>query len=222
MVSLAEQKQELIGRWRCEGFPEMLLKAFAKVPREEFMPQEVRDQAYIDQPFPIGFEQTISQPTTVLIMLGLLEPEARQKVLEIGAGSGYVSAILAELGCEVIGLEIIPELAVRASRALTRLGYNSVKIHASDGGGGWEEEAPYDRILISTAPPDVPRHLFWQLRNGGILVAPVGKIEQRMIVCKKKKENDVTEEDHGAFLFVPLRGKWGMEENSGVPGLPFV
>lgn len=187
------------------------------------MPADLREQAYVDQPFPIGEEQTISQPTTVLIMLSLLEPAAKQKILEIGCGSGYAAALLAELGCEVIGLEIIPELAVRAARTLTKLGYDTlVKVHASDGGGGWEEAAPYHRILISTAPPDVPRHLFWQLRSGGILVAPVGKVEQRMIVCKKRKENDITEEDHGAFIFVPLRGKWGMEESGEVPSLPFV
>lgn len=223
MLSLAEQKQELIARWRREGFPEALLKAFAKVPREEFMPAALRDQAYIDQPFPIGHEQTISQPTTVLIMLGLLEVSPRQKILEIGVGSGYASALLAASGCEVVGIEIVPELAVSAARALGKLGYDtSVKIHASDGGGGWEEGAPYDRILISTAPPDVPRHLFWQLKNGGILVAPVGRVEQRMIVAKKRKEGEVTEEDHGAFLFTPLKGKWGMEGDNKVPGLPFV
>jgi len=231
MASLAEQKRQLIEQWRSEGIDASLLKAFQAVPIEEFLPSDLRERAYLDQPLPIGQEQTISQPTTILIMLSLLgltlgkprESRMKLKVLEIGSGSGYVCALLAELGCMVTGIEIIPELAVRAARTLAKLGYDSsVAIHASDGSGGWEEGAPYDRILLSAGAPDVPRHILWQLKEGGVLVAPVGRVEQRMLVCRKKKGGEIVEEDHGAFLFVPLKGRWGVEGEGDVPMLPFV
>lgn len=238
MTNLLEQKRTLIARWKQEGFDPKLLKAFEVVPREEFIPAELREQAYVDQPLQIGFEQTNSQPTTILIMLSLLEvaspimraaPRAgqagptKQKVLEIGAGSGYVCALLAALGCSVTGIEIVPELAVRAGRILAKLGLaSSVTVHAADGGAGWEEDAPYDRILISAGAPAVPRHLLAQLQDGGCLIAPVGRVEQRMIVCRKKRGGEVTEEDHGAFLFVPLTGKFGAEGAGDMPNLPFI
>ena len=235
MTSLIEAKRQLLSRWKQEGFDPKLLKAFEIVPREEFVPAEFREQAYVDQPLQIGFEQTISQPTTILIMLSLLDPSTRPstqlgarsgqgpKVLEIGSGSGYVCALLAALGCRVTGIEIVPELAVRVGRTLAKLGFDkSVTVHAADGGAGWEEDAPYDRILISAGAPDVPRHLLAQLKDGGILVVPVGRVEQRMIVCRKKRGGEVTEEDHGAFLFVPLTGKWGAEGVGDMPNLPFI
>lgn len=222
MSSLDTQKRELLLKWAEAGFPEPLIEAFAKVPREMFLPEELQANAYRDQPLPIGHEQTISQPSTVMIMLMLLDVASLMKVLEIGAGSGYVCALLAELGCSVTGIEIVPELAVHAARVLAKLGYGDrVGIHAGDGSAGWEEAAPYDRILVSAATPDVPRHLFWQMKSRGVLVAPVGRVEQRMLVCKKKN-GEVTEEDHGAFLFVPLTGKWGVEDGEDVPNLPFV
>ncbi len=225
MASLAEQKRQLIEQWRREGIDPALLKAFQAVPREEFLPSDLRDRAYVDQPAPIGHEQTISQPTTILIMLSLLDLVSPPKlnVLEVGSGSGYVCALLAELGMAVTGIEIVPELAVRSAKTLAKLGYDkAVSIHAADGSGGWEGNAPYDRILLSAGAPDVPRHLFWQLKEGGVLTAPVGRVEQRMIVCRKKKGDNVTEEDHGAFLFVPLKGKFGVEGEGDVPTLPFV
>lgn len=207
MPALPESKLALINRWRSEGVSESLLKAFEKVPREEFVPDELSEQAYIDHPLHIGHEQTISQPTTVINMLSLLDVSAKMKVLEIGSGSGYVCALLSALGCEVIGVELIPELAIRADKALEKVGLSdNVAIHASDGSGGWEEDAPYDRILISAACAETPRHMLWQLKDGGILVAPVGRIEQRMIVCRKESGGRITEEDHGAYVFVPMRG----------------
>ncbi|HLC75586.1 MAG TPA: protein-L-isoaspartate(D-aspartate) O-methyltransferase [Candidatus Peribacterales bacterium] len=210
MVALTEAKRSLIDRWRSEGVSEDLLKAFEKVPREDFLPELLRPQAYVDQPLLIGHEQTISQPTTVINMLMFLDVHSGMNVLEIGSGSGYVCALLAALGCTVTGLEIVPELAVRASRAMEKAGFGkSVAIHAADGGGGWEESAPYDRILVSAAAPEVPRHLFWQLKKNGILVAPVGIIEQRMVRCQKKSDREIVEEDHGAYVFVPLAGRFG-------------
>lgn len=222
MVALTEAKRGLIDRWRSEGVSEPLLQAFEKISREEFLPELLRPQAYVDQPLLIGHEQTISQPTTVINMLMFLDVSAGMNVLEIGSGSGYVSALLAAMGCTVTGLEIVPELAVRASRAIEKAGFaKKVAIHAADGGNGWEESAPYDRILVSAAAPEVPRHLFWQLKKNGILVAPVGLIEQRMIVCTKKGEKNIAEEDHGAYVFVPLTGRWmegGLQENESFPG----
>ncbi len=208
MSTLTESKLALIDRWRSEGVAEELLNAFEKVPREEFVPEGFKEQSYIDHPLHIGHEQTISQPTTVINMLSLLEVSAKMKVLEIGSGSGYVCALLSALGCEVIGVELVPELAIRAGKALEKVGLSeNVSIHAADGSRGWEDSAPYARILVSAACPDVPRHIFPQLKDGGVLVAPVGHVEQRMIVCRKKDEDQITEEDHGAYVFVPMRGK---------------
>lgn len=210
MSTLSESKLALINRWRSEGVADDILNAFEKVPREEFIPDDLKGQAYIDHPLHIGHEQTISQPTTVINMLSLLEVSAKMKVLEIGSGSGYVCALLAEIGCEVIGIELIPELAIRAGQVIEKIGLSDkVAIHAADGSKGWEDSAPYDRILISAACPEVPRHLFFQLKDGGVLVAPVGHVEQRMIVCRKEDDDQVTEEDHGAYVFVPMRGKGG-------------
>lgn len=208
MSTLTESKLALINRWRSEGVSDDLLEAFEKVPREEFVPEELQEQAYIDHPLHIGHEQTISQPTTVINMFSLLDVSAKMKVLEIGSGSGYVCALLAALGCEVIGIELEPELAIRAGRALEEVGLSdNVAIHAADGSNGWESDAPYDRILISAACGEVPRHMFWQIKDGGVMVAPVGHVEQRMIVCRKEMEDKVVEEDHGAYVFVPMRGK---------------
>ncbi|HLC76128.1 MAG TPA: protein-L-isoaspartate(D-aspartate) O-methyltransferase [Candidatus Peribacterales bacterium] len=217
MVALIESKRMLTDRWRSQGVPEQLLHVFERVPREEFLPELLHPQAYLDQPLLIGHEQTISQPTTVMNMLALLEVKPGMNVLEVGSGSGYVSALLAALGCEVTAIEIVPELVVRAARSIDAVGLaDRISMYAADGGDGWEEHAPYDRILISAACSDVPRHLFWQLKNGGILVAPVGIIEQRMIVCRKKSDEEIVEEDHGAYMFVPLTGKYGEREEESV------
>jgi protein-L-isoaspartate(D-aspartate) O-methyltransferase len=223
VATLTESKRILIEMWRAQNVPEPILKAFERVPREEFVTEGMRKQAYLDQPLHIGHEQTISQPTTIINMLALLDPSPKHKILEIGAGSGYVCALLAALGCQVIGIEIVPELAVRASRTLGKIGLSdNVSVHASDGGAGWEEGAPYDRILVSAAMPSVPSHILWQLKNGGILVAPVGVVEQRMIVIRKKKEGDIVQEDHGAYVFVPMTGKHVEGEEGEIPGMPFV
>jgi protein-L-isoaspartate(D-aspartate) O-methyltransferase len=223
MSTITESKKELLDKWRSECKDEKLIKVFEEVPREEFVPDGVKNQAYLDQPLQIGHEQTISQPSTVMNMLSLLDVSSGHKVLEIGAGSGYVCALLAKLGCEVYGIEIVPELSVNASKVIEKIGLSDkVHIHSADGGGGWEENAPYDRILISAAVPEVPRNMLWQLKNSGILVVPVGTVEQRMIVCKKKKEDEIVEEDHGAYVFVPLTGKYSEEGQDDVPNMPFL
>ena len=223
MSTIAEAKKELTDKWRSEGKDEKLLKAFEEVPREEFVPETMKMQAYLDQPLHIGHEQTISQPSTVMNMLSLLDVSPKHKVLEVGAGSGYVCAILAKLGCTVLGVEIVPELSVRAARAIDKIGMSDkVSMHAADGGGGWEQGAPYDRILISAAVAQVPQHILWQLKDGGMLVVPVGTVEQRMVVCKKKKDDEIVEEDHGAYVFVPLTGKYSEEGHDNMPNMPFM
>lgn len=210
MTTLTESKKALIDKWQEKGIDPHLLQAFQDVPREAFIPEKLKDQAYLDQPLHIGHDQTISQPTTIMNMLQLLDASPKHKVLEIGAGSGYVCALLASMGCEVIGIEIVPELAVGSSKVLESLGFgDKVAIHAGDAGGGWEEDAPYNRILCSAAYAEVPHHLFDQLKVAGIMVAPVGSIEQRMLVMKKKKGGEIVEEDHGAYVFVPVTGKFG-------------
>lgn len=223
MSTLTESKKALIEKWRSENIDTTLLKAFAEVPREEFMPAEVRGHAYMDQPLQIGHGQTISQPSTVMNMLKLLEITPKCTVLEIGAGSGYVCALLAALGCSVTGVEIIPELAISAARVIEKLGLSEkVAIHAADAGGGWEQNAPFDRILVSAAFSEVPRHLTGQLKEGGVMVVPVGTVEQRMLVCRKKQGGDIVEEDHGVYVFVPIQGKFAEEGRDELPGLPFV
>jgi protein-L-isoaspartate(D-aspartate) O-methyltransferase len=222
-MPITEQKKTLIDKWRLEEIGDDLLKAFEKVPREEFVPEDVKAHAYTDQPLQIGHGQTISQPSTIMKMLKLLLVSSGDRVLEIGSGSGYVCALLAELGCDVVGIEIVPEISVSSAKAIKKLGYSEkIAMHSADASGGWDEGAPYDRILVSAAFSSTPSHLIDQLKNGGSLVAPVGTVEQRMLVFKKDNEGVVTEEDHGAYVFVPVVGKFGDEKHGDLPDLPFV
>lgn len=151
-----------------------VLAAMGKVPREEFVPTEARDRAYLDGPLPIGEGQTISQPYVVALMTELLAVKPGDRVLEIGTGSGYQAAILAELTSEVYTIEILPTLAQRAEQTLKRLGYNTVKVKTGDGYLGWPEAAPFDGIIVTCAPTDVPKPLQEQLKDGGRMVIPVG------------------------------------------------
>jgi len=151
-----------------------VLRAMAAVPREEFVPAEYRADAYHDRPLPIGHGQTISQPSLVALMTKLLDIQQGDKVLEIGTGSGYQAAILAELTSHVYTIEIIPELGKRAQVTLERLGYRTVKTRIGDGYLGWPEYAPFDAIIVTCAPDDVPKPLIEQLKEGGRMVIPVG------------------------------------------------
>jgi protein-L-isoaspartate(D-aspartate) O-methyltransferase len=153
---------------------ERVLAAMAKVPRHEFVPSDEVDQAYDDHPLPIGFGQTISQPYIVALMTELLEVESGEKVLEIGTGSGYQAAVLAELTDQVYTVEIIPELARAAAHRLDRLGYEEVTVRTGDGYLGWPEAAPFDAIIVTAAPDHVPPPLLQQLADGGRMVIPVG------------------------------------------------
>jgi protein-L-isoaspartate(D-aspartate) O-methyltransferase len=183
-----------------------VLAAMRAVPRHLFMPAETRALAYSDHPVPIGHSQTISQPYIVAFMTQLLEPAKSQRVLEIGTGSGYQAAVLSALVREVVSLEIVPELARSSSETLARLGYKNVTVHHADGYKGWPAGAPYDRIIVTAAPPDVPRALIDQLARGGKLVAPVGQgwWSQELIVLDKAADGQTRRRSALAVRFVPM------------------
>ncbi len=189
-----------------------VISAFLKVPREEFVPENLREYAYDDGPLPIGEGQTISQPYIVALMTECLNLKGDEKVLEIGTGSGYQAAILAEIGCKVYSIERIPVLAERAKRILEKLNYN-VKIKIGDGTIGWEEYAPYDRIIVTAAGPEIPDSLISQLsENGGRLVMPVGdRFVQDLILVIKNGEK-LEKINLGGCQFVPLIGKEAWKE----------
>ncbi len=164
-----------------------VLDALAKVPRHKFLPQGYRALAYIDRPLPIGYGQTISQPYIVALMTELLELTGKERVLEIGTGSGYQAAVLAELSATVYTIEIIPALAKAAEELLEESGYKNIVIKHGDGYKGWPEHAPFDAIIVTCAPPEIPEALIEQLAEGGRMVIPVGSIHQELQLIRKEK-----------------------------------
>ena len=180
-----------------------VLAAMRRVPRHEFVPPALREVAYRDSPLPIGREQTISQPYIVAYMTEAAQIEPGDKVLEIGTGSGYQAAILAELAREVYTIELIPELAATAKAALDKLGYTNVRTRTGDGYAGWREAAPFDAILVTAAPDHVPPALVEQLAVGARMIIPVGRGEQEMRVITRTAAG-VTEESTISVMFVPL------------------
>ena len=187
---------------------EAVLEAMRTVPRHRFVPEDVRDLAYADHPLPIGYGQTISQPFIVALMTQSLEPFAGQKVLEIGTGSGYQAAILAELGVEVYTVEIIPELAERAAATLDSSGYSYVHKLNADGYFGWEESAPFDAILVTAAPDHLPQPLANQLVEGGRLVIPIGPVGfLQTLWLFEKTDGELEATNLGGVTFVPLTGE---------------
>jgi protein-L-isoaspartate(D-aspartate) O-methyltransferase len=185
---------------------EVVLRAMRKVPRHEFVPQEMVSLAYSDQPLPIGSDQTISQPYIVAFMVDALDLEPSERVLEIGTGSGYHAAVIAEIAREVYTIEIISSLAERASKTLSRLGYDNVHVRAGDGYEGWPEAAPFDAIVVTAAPDHVPQPLVDQLRVGGRMIIPVGDAFQELRLIRKTPEG-VREEATIPVRFVPMTGK---------------
>jgi protein-L-isoaspartate(D-aspartate) O-methyltransferase len=160
--------------------------------------------AYADQPLPIGHNATISQPYIVAIMTQLLEPSKEQRVLEIGTGSGYQAAVLSPLVREVYTIEIVPELAKSADQALNRLGYKNITVRQGDGYKGWPEKAPFDRIILTAAPPELPQALIDQLAPGGRLVAPVGRAYQELVVIDKTEDGKLRRRRSIPVRFVPM------------------
>lgn len=187
---------------------ERVLNAMLEVPRHRFVPQEYRRLAYSDQPLPIGLGQTISQPYMVALMTELLSLQPGDRVLEVGTGSGYQAAVLAELTGEVYTIEIIETLARRAAETLRELGYDYVWTRVGDGYYGWEEHAPYDAIIVTCAPDHVPQPLVAQLKEGGRMVIPVGPPgSYQTLWLVEKKEGKVLRFNQGAVFFVPLLGE---------------
>lgn len=182
-----------------------VLAAMQDVPRHAFMPGYSFREAYMDEALPIGWEQTISQPTIVGIMSEALMLGGSERVLEIGTGSGYQAAVLARLAKVVYSIEILEPLANMAKDRLARMGYANVHVRAGDGYAGWPEQAPFDRILVTAAPPTVPQALLDQLVDGGILVVPVGPQHQdQRLLRYTKRGGKITQEDLGAVIFVPM------------------
>jgi protein-L-isoaspartate(D-aspartate) O-methyltransferase len=189
-----------------------VLWAMGKIPRHLFIEDELSEQAYDDRPLPIGASQTISQPYMVALTVEALELKGTERVLEIGTGSGYEAAVLAELCAEVFSLEVLEGLAVKARATLAGLGYRNVSVLVGDGTLGWEEHGPYDAIVISAAAPCIPRPLLEQLRTPGYLVLPMGEKELQTLVRIRKDAQGIREEYLGECRFVKLRGKYGWED----------
>ncbi len=184
----------------------LVLEAMRKVPRHEFVPEGVRNQAYADSPLPIGESQTISQPYIVALMTELLEVGPGTRVLEIGTGSGYQSAVLAAMGVEVFTIEIRSRLCQEAARRLDRLGYHAVHVRCGDGYAGWPEEAPFDGIIVTAAPERIPEPLLDQLAVGGHMVIPVGAFYQELKVITRTPEG-FSERSVIPVRFVPMTGE---------------
>lgn len=182
-----------------------VLRAMRTVPRHEFVPQKLQNQAYEDHPLSIGYGATISQPYIVAAMTELLELSPKHTVLEIGTGSGYQAAVLSMLVDDVYSIEIVPELAKTAASTLKLHGYDNVIVRQGDGYLGWPEHAPFDRIILTAAPPQVPQALIDQLKPGGKLVAPVGDVnEQVLLVLEKNSRGQVRRRNVFPVLFVPM------------------
>jgi protein-L-isoaspartate(D-aspartate) O-methyltransferase len=191
---------------------ERVLDAMRRIPRHLFVEDVIRHSAYDDMALPIGEGQTISQPYMVAIMTELLQLRGTEKVLEIGTGSGYQAAILAELAKEVYTIERIPVLTQRAKETLLSLGYENIHLETSDGTLGWPEGAPFDRILITAASPNIPEPLMQQLAVNGILLLPLGSRYSQQLLKISKTDQGVTEEYHTPCVFVPLIGEHGWKD----------
>lgn len=180
-----------------------VLRAMGKIPRERFMIPEYQGQAHSDGAFPIGHSQTISQPYIVAFMTEAVNLTGRERVLEIGTGSGYQAAVLAELAAEVYSIELIEPLSQRASRVLADLGYTNVKLKVGNGYEGWPEHAPFDAIVVTAAPPHIPDVLVRQLKKGGRMIVPVG-IDYQELVLVTKTEDKIVERVLLPVRFVPM------------------
>ncbi len=184
-----------------------VLAAMRKVPREEFVPDNVRARSYSDGPLPIGSDQTISQPYIVAFMTEQLRPQPKDRVLEIGTGSGYQAAILAELVAEVYTIEIVESLGKRAEATLQRLGYRNVHVRIGDGYQGWPEAAPFDAIIVTCAPDHVPQPLIAQLKENGRMMIPVGESFAQELYRFHKENGELKREAVLPVAFVPMTGE---------------
>ena len=211
IVALTRETRLETGR---ASLSERVMAAMAKVPRHEFVPAGEKRNAYANRPLPIGLGQTISQPFIVALMTDLMDVKPTEKVLEIGTGSGYQAAVLAELAGMVYTIEIVEPLAREAAERLRSLGYRNVVTKAGDGYQGWAEHAPFDAIMVTAAPREVPQPLIDQLKLGGRLVVPVGGQlgGQTLLVLQKQPDGKITRRTVLAVRFVPLTDKAGRQQ----------
>lgn len=211
MKDLAAARDALIKHLGVEIRDKRVLAAMARIPREEFIPLESRHLAYEDGPLPIGFEQTISQPYIIALMTEALELKVNEKVLEVGTGSGYQTAILAELAGSITSVERVPALAESARKVLDSLGYKNIEMHLAEETLGWQKGAPYDAIMVTAAAPEIPADLIAQMAEGGRMVIPAGSryAQELYKVTRHKEKNRI--EKLGGCRFVALIGKgaWG-------------
>lgn len=203
-------RRELVETLRNKGIrDERVLEAIGRVRREAFVPPRLAEHAYDNTALPIGHHQTISQPLIVALMTEALGLHGSERVLEVGTGSGYQAAILAELAGRVVSIERVPELLAAADAILSRLGYRNLELHVADGSLGWPAGAPYDRIIVTAAGPEVPSSLLRQLAVGGRLVIPVGQRSDQNLVVIERTDDGFVETSLGPVRFVPLVGAGG-------------
>ncbi len=207
------RRLRLVENLRARGVTDRrLLDAFRKVPRHRFVDEALADQAYEDCSLPLGEKQTISQPSMVAAMLALAAPGPSDRVLEIGTGSGYQTALLAHLAAQVYSMERLATLARQASRRLREMELVNVHVKQFDGSYGWRDRAPFQAIVVTAAAPDIPRTLAEQLDQGGRLVVPVGKLDSQRLMRVIRGPEGYRVEDHGRCQFVPLIGRFGWRE----------
>jgi protein-L-isoaspartate(D-aspartate) O-methyltransferase len=214
---LAERRQRMVEeqiRGRGIRQPEVL-RAMAEVPRHLFVPKELREEAYEDKALPIEYGQTISQPYVVALMTELLDLSGDEKVLEIGTGSGYHSAVLSRVADEVYSIEIIESLGRRAATRLAYLGFGKVQVRIGDGYAGWPQQEPFDAIILTAAPPRLPEPLFEQLKVGGRMVVPVGDYLQDLLLIVKNRDGTRTSKRIAPVRFVPMTGE--VQQKEGRP-----
>ena len=208
MIDFAKARSEMVDSQMAarDIVDATVLDAMRRVPRHEFVPAHVQSRAYGDAPMPIGYGQTISQPYIVALMTQLAEPQPHKKALDIGTGSGYQAAVLAELVRSVHSIEIVEPLAVEAKQRLERLGYHTVQVRHGDGYHGWPSEAPFDIIIVAAAPDHVPPKLVEQLASGGRMIIPVGTRYQNLLVVDKDDTGAVSQRNVAPVAFVPMTG----------------
>jgi len=206
-LSLARRTRMVETQIRARGVKdERVLQAMLRVPRHEFVPEDGKAFAYADRPLPIGYDQTISQPYIVAFMTEAVRVKPADKVLEIGTGSGYQAAVLAEIAREVYTVEIVEPLAARAAKDLSRLGYRNVQVLAADGFKGWPQHAPFEVIVVTCAPKEIPPPLLEQLADGGRLVIPVGDTPHQELLLVEKAGGETRRKSILPVLFVPMTG----------------
>ena len=210
----AERRRMVDEQLKARGIrDERVLAAFLNVPRHLFVPEALHMEAYADHAVPIGSGQTISQPYIVAAMTQALRLQGHERVLEIGTGSGYQLAILAELALEVYSVERLPQLASQATARLERLGYLNVRMRMANGSLGWPEQAPFEGIAVTAAAPEIPEPLVEQLADGGRMVIPIGSQQAQALVVAERHGNQLHTQELAGCVFVPLIGQYGWSES---------